>query len=301
MQIKMPTLTPLFFPTNEPMRVVGLMSGSGSNLRKILEYEKGFTEGVCPYRVVAIFTDVEDPGKSNAVQIAWDYQIPVVRNDIARFYRVRGEKRRDLRKLKKTLDADPNNPDLVREYATQLAIRREFDIRTVESLSSFGAFAAAYAGYMSIATDPLINAFLGINVHPADLSLVDEKGERKYIGDHAVRDAIVAGEKTICSSTHIIEPKVDYGRILMISAPLQVQLPSEWPAQSQITAEWVKANEDLVTKVEKENQGRLKEAGDWIIFPRTLERIARGRFTADETGLLHYDGRPVPQGYRIAA
>ena len=47
------------------------------------------------------------------------------------------------------------------------------------------------------------------------------------------------------------------------------------------------------------NQDRLKEAGDWVVFPMTLQYVAEGRFAADESGAVYFDGEPVPAGLRL--
>ena len=163
------TLKELYHPESGRMRIAGLMSGSGSNLRKIIEHGRATEdrEGRAPYHVVVIFSD--NPA-SNAEKIGNDYKIPVIIRDLEAFYKGRGKPRRDL------------------------AVRAGFDQGTVEALKPFNVDVAAYAGYMSIATDLLINAFLGVNVHPADLSVMNGD-RRKYTGDHAVRDAILAGEE----------------------------------------------------------------------------------------------------------
>ena len=51
-------------------------------------------------------------------------------------------------------------------------------------------------------------------------------------------------------------------------------------------------------KVAEEHQQRLKEVGDWIVFPETLEMIAKGRFALDEQKRVYVDGQPAPKGYR---
>ena len=249
---------PLYNPKNGQMRIAGLMSGSGSNLRKILEKEKELERdrGASPYRVAVIFSDAID---SNAVEIGKAYGIPVVINDIREFYKARGKPRGDMQ------------------------VRAEYDLKTVSLLSPFGISVAAYAGYMSIATAPLVDAFLGVNVHPADLSVL-ENGSRKYVGDHAVLDCLRVGEKELRSSTHIIENEVDGGRLLMISAPVKVE-------QEVIP--------ELFDEFAQTYQARLKEKGDWVIFPETLLHLAEGRYAADETGLLHFDGKPIPYGVRL--
>ncbi len=243
------------------MRIAGFMSGSGTNLRRILAWQESMKkrEGASPYEVVVIFSD---SAASNALAIGKDYDLPVITRDLRAYYKLRGRPRRDM------------------------AVREEFDKETLKALKPYGVSSAAYAGYMSVASPALIGGFLGINVHPADLS-IREGGKRKYRGDHAVADAIRAGEKTICSTTHIVEEAVDEGRILMISDRLNVQIEEGLTIAKDIE------------KIESMNQDRLKEAGDWVIFPDTVRLIAEGRFAYDEaSGLIHFDGKPAPGGIR---
>jgi folate-dependent phosphoribosylglycinamide formyltransferase PurN len=250
-------------PENGVLRIVGLMSGSGTNLRKILEHETALKkkEGSAPYRVTVIFSDNHT---SRAPEIGRDYNLPIIIRDIKAYYKAHGLPRRDM------------------------TLRAEFDRETVEVLSCFNARCAVYAGYMSIASSVLINAFLGVNVHPADLSLTIN-GKRRWVGDNAVIDAIRAGEKTICSTTHLIEPEVDEGKILMISRPLEVQIPPQKNLKNPSDAK----------EIAQENQERLKKAGDWIIFPKTIEYLARGFYAADAEGNLYYNGSLIPSGLRL--
>lgn len=257
-------IRPLHDPAEGILRVVGLMSSSGTNIRKILDHQKHLEkiEGTSPFQIVVIFSDTAD---SNAPTIGKEFDIPIIIRDLAGFYARRGRKKSDL------------------------SIRPDFDRETVKALSPFGVKAGAYGGYMSIATTPLINAFLGVNVHPADLS-IEEGGRRKYTGDHAVRDAIAGGERTIAASTHIIKEAVDQGPLLMISPPLPVALRAEWNL----------ADPADLRKAESGNQERLKENGDWIIFPKTIDYLARGWFGSDESGLLYFKGEPIPKGLRLS-
>jgi folate-dependent phosphoribosylglycinamide formyltransferase PurN len=254
-------VTALHDPANGPMRVVGLMSGSGSNLRRILEHQQRLDEqGGSPYRVVVLFSDRAD---SQATAIGRDFDLPVVIRDIRAYYAARKTPRRDM------------------------ALREQYDRETVAALAPFSATVAAYAGYMSVASRPLVDAFIGVNVHPADLSVLRE-GRRVYVGDHAVRDAILARETSIRASTHLVEHEVDGGRLLLISAPCPVCIPEGRDLSSP---------SDLAA-IEACNQERLKEIGDWVIFPATLEALARGHIAADPSGLLHYKGDPIPNGLR---
>jgi folate-dependent phosphoribosylglycinamide formyltransferase PurN len=256
-------LKKLHDPEHGILRVVGLMSGSGTNLRKILEHEEALRkkEGSSPYNVVAIFSDNH---ASCAAEIGRDYNLPVIIRDIKAYYQAHGLPRRDL------------------------ALRAGFDRETVEVLSCFKARCAVYAGYMSIASGVLTGAFLGVNVHPADLS-VTVNGKRRWVGDHTVLEAIKAGEKTICSTTHLIEPEVDGGRILMISRPLEVQIPSHKNIENPMD----------VKEIARNNQERLKKEGDWVIFPKTIEYLSRGFYETDTGGNLYYNGRLIPSGLRL--
>jgi len=97
---------------------------------------------------------------------------------------------------------------------------------TLEKMRDHDVDFIALGGYMSIISRPLLDMFPGriINVHPADLSVM-EGGKRKYVGLHAVRDAMLAGERYLYSSTHVVRERVDEGEILMRSRPVEVWLP----------------------------------------------------------------------------
>lgn len=241
------TIKPLYDPAQGVMRVAGLMSGSGSNIRELLVRQRELGDTV--YRIVVLFSD---SAESSATKIGYDFDIPIVTRDIRGFYRKRGKKRSDL------------------------SLRPEFDAETVAALQPYNAVVAAYGGYMSLASPILVAAFLGVNVHPADLS-IEHDGKRVYTGAHAVADAMRAGERYIYSSTHMITTEVDGGPILMISQPREV----------------------LADRSHDENQNRLKEYGDWVIFPKTLEYLAQGRFARDESKVMHFDGSPIPKGLRL--
>ena len=76
----------------------------------------------------------------------------------------------------------------------------------------------------------------------------------------------------------------------MVSAPLSVTFPEP--------IEVLRKDEERLAKVAVLHQERLKEIGDWQIFPRTVELIAGGHFALDEERRVYLDGRPVPEGYR---
>lgn len=268
----------LYDPRGEagrPMRVAGFMSGSGTNIRKILEKQKALEqeEGKSPYKLVLLFSDVEDPAKCKIREIATEYNLPYRINDIWTFYRSRGH----------TTKRDMN-------------VRKEFDKETLEYLQENNIDCIALGGYMSIVTEILFEVFPTINVHPADLSIIDlSSGKRKYTGDHAVRDAIVGGEPEIRSSTHIATAEVDGGPLLLISKPVKVTLPPNITVADLAKSE----NNSLLSDLEDFHQNQLKEVGDWVIFPLSLIYLGKGLIEIDEKGLLYIDGQLCPHGLKL--
>ena len=263
------SLTPLFDPKKlgRPMRVAAFMSGSGSNIVRLIEMEKTLRskDGHSPFEVIFIFSDRSD-GSCQGEKIACDNAIPYFSYDIRSFHRLRGLKRRV-------------------DVPEGLSARKEFDGVAQRLAEAFEIDVIALGGYMSYIT--LSGC---INVHPADLSIVAPDGKRKYVGDQAVLDAIAAGETELRSSTLWTDQGVDTGPLLMVSEPIEVDLPESFESL-------LKDKERLI-QVAENHQQRLKEVGDWKIFPRTVDMVARGRFALDEVNQVYVDGRPVPHGYR---
>ncbi len=262
-------IRPIFDPeaTGRSMRVAAFMSGSGTNIRMLMEYQHELEreEGNAPFEVLFIFSDRSDGGSAGE-QIALENGLPYFSYDIRRFHALRSIKRSAL-------------------TAEGLAARKEYDRLAGRLVDTFEIDAIALGGYMSY-----ITLFHCVNVHPADLSILTPDGRRKYVGDHAVRDAIEAGEQFLRASTLWTDEGVDTGPLLMVSAPLTVNLP--------LPLEKLLADREHFQHVVDEHQERLKETGDWRIFPRTIEMIARGRFGLDGANRVYVDGIPVPQGYR---
>jgi folate-dependent phosphoribosylglycinamide formyltransferase PurN len=263
------SLFPLFDPQKKgrPMRVAAFMSGSGTNILKLLEREKALrsSDGESPFEVVFLFSDRSD-GSCQGERIAYENGLPYFSYDIRSFHRLRG--------LERKMDTPEG-----------LSARKAYDATAQRLIKAFDIDVIALGGYMSYLT-------LGrcVNVHPADLSILTPEGRRRFVGDHAVLDAIEAGESVLRSSTLWTDQGVDTGPLLMVSRPLKVEVPE--PLRS------LRKNRARLVRVAKEHQQRLKEVGDWKIFPRTIEMIARGRFAFDKQNLVYVDGRPVPGGYR---
>lgn len=262
-------IKPLFDPKKmrRPMRVAAFMSGSGTNIIKLMEREKSLRKagGSSPFQVIFIFSDRSD-GSCQGEKIACHNGIPYFSYDIRTFHR--------LRNLKRRVDIPEG-----------LAARREFDSLSKRLTEAFEIDVIALGGYMSYITLDRC-----VNVHPADLSILAPEGKRRYVGDHAVLDAISSGETLLRSSTLWTDQGVDTGPLLMVSDPLKVELPE--------SLESLLKDRKRFLRLVQEHQERLKELGDWKIFPRTIEMIAQGRFALDEMNRVYVDGEPVPEGYR---
>ena len=266
---------PLYTPKkDEPMRVAVFMSGSGTNAVKLIEQESVYLRAgeTPPYHVAAVFTDNANDG-NNAMKIARANGLVYVGQDLGEFARMNN---RDIKDMK---------------------IRKHYFAQTVELLRKHGIDCVALAGYMVIVTSPLLEAFndLIINVHPADLSKRTPEGRPLFTGDKAVRKAILAGEQSLASTTHVVTAPVDGGAPLLISRPVPVSLPAD------VTLDELKLpeNASVLGAIADSRQSLLKKFGDWTIFPKTLEWVAQGRFGRDCDGVMCLDGMPIPTGYRL--
>jgi phosphoribosylglycinamide formyltransferase 1 len=248
-------LRPLYDSSQGKMKIAGLVSGSGVSLVGILDQQKEMeAQGKACYEVVGIFT--ENPA-SKAVELGERYRVPVFTNDMKTFYEKRGARLSDLK------------------------VREEFDRQTVGMLKPLGVHALAYAGYVWITTKPLVEAFIGINFHPADLS-IEEGGKKKFTGAHGVRDALLAGEKQVAATLHIVTTEVDSGPILLISKPINVER---------------KEGDDLEEVSRYYLKLLNKEKGP--LFARAAKDLAEGRFRRDEKGCLYYGETSIPRGHRL--
>jgi len=263
-------LQPIFDPRarGRALRVAAFMSGSGTNVLRLLERQKALENepGGTPFEIIFIFSDRSD-GESAGESIARDAGIPYFSYDIKQFYQRKG--------LKKGVGSPEG-----------IAARREFDAVAARLIKAFEIDIIALAGYMSYVT---LNRC--VNVHPADLSILTSSGERKYVGDHAAADAIANGETVLRASTILTDTGIDTGPLLVVSGPLEVKTPM--PLDDLLK------DQSAFKALVDEHQRRLKELGDWKIFPLTIEMIARGRFSLDSKNAVYVDGKPEPRGYRL--
>jgi acetyltransferase len=191
--------------------------------------------------VVGIFSD---NAKSKASEIGKKYGLPVFTNDIRKFYADRNKK------------------------ITDKKVREKFDNQTLSFLEPLAPDVIAYAGYVWGTTAPLVNAFLGINVHPADLT-IKKMGKRAYAGANGVRDTLLGKEAEIRSTAHIVTSTIDAGPILMLSEAVPIQ------DYGSISLE--EASRKYLHLVNKEARE---------LFPRVIKDLSMGKFKIDQACLL---------------
>ncbi len=242
----------------DKIKVAGFMSGSGSNLRRLLEL------GQPAFRVEFLFSDSAD---SQIEQLALDYSLPYFIHDIKRFYTALGKPRRIA-------------------GSEGWVLRRRYDEVAARLVQAFQIDIIALGGYMSFLT----LAQGGVNVHPGDLSVKNAKGQRLLVGDHAVRDAISQGRSELRSSTIWIDRGVDSGPLLLLSDPLPVRLPC--------SLDQIKADPKMLKLVADQHQHELKQKGDWLIFPLTIQLMAQQRLVIKDN-MAWLDGRPYPDGITL--
>lgn len=231
------SVEPIFRPQGRPMRVAVLFSGGASALKYLLARDPHLDER---YSLVGALTDRVGASGIDAARRAG---IPVEVLDYRAFVAARGTGR-----------ADPE-------------ARRAYFGEVVRRLAPWRPDVLMLSGFMLVVTEPLLGAYRHriLNVHPADLTVVDAEGRRKYTGMDAVAQAIAAGETHTRSTVHLVTEEVDGGPIVALSEPLKVE-PGSSP---------------------QEHQERMKWACDGPAYRRALALVAGGRVRVDrETGAV---------------
>jgi len=320
-------LTPLYSPKKDPMRLALFMSGTGSNVKKILDtYIEQRSSGDVSFEPVFLFTDNME---SNASTIQEEYKekgidINLFCNPIQSYYKKANE----------------------REHAlSDMDVRANYDVVQSEALKLFSVDAVCLAGYDWVVTPVICENFVTVNVHPGDLRVRGSNGRPKYrgLGWIPSAKAILAGENEVYTSVHLVTPDLDCGPLMGISEPQPLsreildlddrvaalgggniikeikafmdgynaimdqvkplvngplaaaqQRGTELPDLDQITAE-----KYPLYGYAKDCQERLKVHGDWVIFPKVIDSLARGKYAKDGKGSLYFDGVQIPNGWQF--
>ena len=257
------------------------LSGSGTNAEKLLLDAVSSTDS--PWRPAVLVTD--RPETSEARRLAGRFHLPLIEHDIVSFCRKHGRSRVSL--------------------ATEedLRVRERWTAELREKLREFPVDFGILAGFMTLCN--ITNDLICLNVHPGDLT-VRENGKRIFAGLHRgpTERAILRGDKAIRSSVILAGPVgmkgsgMDEGPVLGISDPMPLDLRGmslsflkETAARrtGKAPAEYA---QDPLAQLAIHNVERLKEAGDWIVFPRVVRDFASGLFSMEED-TLYYRDQPV--------
>lgn len=249
-------LIPIHNPATGKLRVIGYASGSGDTLWKAYEIQKEMeqTPQGCPFEIVGVFCS---KAESKAQATAEKLGVPYVCIDIKEFYAKRDKPLKD------------------RE------VRAEFDAAALEQLRPLNGDMILLAGYVWATTDCLLDEYLVVNVHPADLTIIKD-GRRLYAGGNGVGAALDAKEPYVCATSHLATKQIDGGPMLFVSA----RVPVDYNLHSDET-ERMRHYLRLVNE-----QGRLVGA-------RTVLELALGNFATDEAGTVYYMGKESSGGQRI--
>ncbi len=258
--------------------VVVFLSGQGSNAEVLLKLAAA--GGSPEYKIVALATD--RPEQSRAAELAELYNLPLVAHDIKEFYHSRGEK-----------------VSVATETGSKL--RRVWTQELLDKLAPFSPDFGVFAGFIPLCN--LNEFFPCLNVHPGDLTVEDEQGERILTGLHTipVERAILRGLSSLRSSVIVVQSpemagkNMDSGPILGVSAPMPIDLmgysledlakvAAQRPAKRPIGG-----FKDTLEAVADHNQDLLKYAGDHLVLPKTVAQFATGVYSTNQLGELFHN------------
>ncbi len=173
----------------ERLRVAVLTSRRAPGLSDVLEHdpERG--------RLYDIVAGLASDAASEAIPQLKAAGIPALCHDLGAFCAGRGGRRGDL------------------------ALRTEYDGRTVDLLAGYRPQLLVLCGYLHILTAPLLDAYPAaiVSVHDADLTLLDDAGRPCFRGLHATYDALASGRLETRSTVHLVTAEVDHGPPLVRS------------------------------------------------------------------------------------
>lgn len=232
------------------------------------------------FEVAALVTDA--PETSRARELARQYQLPLVEEDIRKFYHARGETRVSI--------ATPRG----------LEVREEWTNVLRQKLAPHGIAFGIFAGFVPLTN--LTDDFPCLNVHPGDLTY-RQNGERHLVGLHEIpiERAILAGldylRSSVILATRVVSGGggMDAGPLLGISSPMPMEFSSNQLEEFRKVAAARPAKRpvggfhDALEEFASAQQDRLKVAGDWVVFYPVVRDFAADRFYYDEaTGQLHF-------------
>lgn len=227
------------FSDKGKLNILCFGSGSGTTIEAIIAAQQKHN-----YSVKAILADRQ----CRCIEVAEQHNIPLIYNSKKRF----------LRKAEK-----PTGEQL--ESYDKLNLE---SIASLEKENGFRTDLVCLAGYLAILTKPMLHAYMDrmINSHPADLSILNPDGSRKYAGlygHHAVRAAALNGDKGTRTCIIMVNEGVDQGEVLVTSRLLPFRKGFDPSSES-----------DLKGHLELQ-----KKHCDYPAYIKALELISSGRIS----------------------
>lgn len=241
-------IKPIYTPVQErPMHLVVFGSGQGSNLEALL---KAQNENPAYFEIKALFSDRQ----CRFQNIGHEAGIPVIEHSFHRFIKAKGLENGST---EARLQYDEEAARLILECAAQ---------------GQFSVDLILLAGYMRLIKAPLLSRFKVINVHPADLTVLDKQGKRRYVGMESVYDALHAGETQTRSCVILVDEELDGGPIL-VNGPT-VTYEEGYPITKERAAK---------------HQQKQKRESDWPACITAVQMIAQGRIALDVVNNVYVD------------
>ncbi len=197
-------IKPIYTQSEGPLNVICFGSGSGTTIEALIaEQKRQEFMGEPFFMIRGIFVNK----KCRCIDIGEKNDIPVIYNSKVRFFKDRKKKYSDRDTL---IEYDKKNLEMLNKQSKK-------DGFTIDLI--------ALAGYWSIVSDPILEAFPDkiINSHPADLSILDKNGKRVYAGTYgsdSIYQAMLRGDKGTKTCIHLVTAGIDEGEILVTSEPL---------------------------------------------------------------------------------
>jgi len=164
------------------------------------------------------------------------------------------------------------------------------------------------AGYMRIIKNPILSLFSDriLNIHPANLSILGEDGERLLTGKFGVLKALLSQQHSVCSSVHFVVEGVDMGELLLKSIPLLIEeslplniLSKVKEYRSFYLDRFIEGlssvDRECCFSLSKKIQERQKKECDWPALTQVVKWISEGRYARSCDGLLLFEGKVLEE------
>ncbi|MCM8529038.1 MAG: hypothetical protein NE327_21120 [Lentisphaeraceae bacterium] len=269
------------FSSDSTARAAIFVSGSGTNAEKILDFWQDKSKN-CSFEPVCIVTD--RPGKCKAKEIAQKYKLPLIDEDINQFYKSKGL----------------SSISLATEEGRK--VREEWTESLYTKIKSLNVDFGIFAGFIPLTN--ITDHFPCLNVHPGDLTVCDENGDRVLVGLHTipVHKAFEAGYDCMRSSVIVAcayedgGDGMDEGIVVGISQEVPFDYLGKdedyWLAEfkkrpsKKPTGGWKDKYQEFLSH----NQEKLKISGDWVVFPQVVNDFAAGKYAHFGQDLFYKSG-----------